>query len=135
MVDYKLLIDGEFVEGSGVINVINPATEKPFATVAKATEKEAAAAIAAAKKAFPDWSVTPIAERQALLSKLADAVAENADKLARLLTREQGKPLAEAMGEMAWTEGYLRHFATLAPKNRIIQDDDDFFIEVRRKPL
>ncbi len=135
MVDYKLLIDGELVDGTGVIEVINPATEKPFTSVAKASEKEAVAAIAAAKKAFPAWSAKPIAERQALLSKLADAVAENADKLARLLTREQGKPLPEAMGEMAWTEGYLRHFATLAPENRIIQDDDDFYIELRRKPL
>lgn len=135
MADYKLLIGGEFVDGAGEIGVINPATEETFATVARASEKEAEAAIQAAKKAFPAWSETPLEERQAMLAKLADAIAADAESLARLLTQEQGKPLAEAMGEMAWTEGYIRHFSTLAVENRIIQDDDDFFIELRRKPL
>lgn len=135
MTDYKLLIGGEWVDGAGVIDVINPATEEPFTTVAKASKKEAEDAIRAAKDAFPDWSETSVEKRQALLVRLADAVAENAEKLARLLTQEQGKPLAEAMGEIAWTEGYVRHFSTLKLENRVIQDDEDFFIELRRKPL
>lgn len=135
MAEYNLVIDGELVEGTGAINVINPATEETFATVARATEKEAEAAVQAAKTAFVKWSETPLKERQKLLTELANAVSENAERLARLLTQEQGKPLAEAMGEMAWTEGYLRHFSTLEIENKIIQDDDDFFIELRRKPL
>ncbi|TNE58924.1 MAG: aldehyde dehydrogenase family protein [Alphaproteobacteria bacterium] len=135
MDNYKMLIGGEWVEGAGKIEVINPATEKAFATVEKGTKENVDAAVAAAKAAFPAWSQTPIEERQAKLAELSAAVAKNAEKLARLLTQEQGKPLAEAMGEMAWTEGYLGHFATLKVENRVIQDDEDFFIEMRRKPL
>ena len=135
MADYKLLIGGEWVEGAGDISVINPATERAFTTVAKGTEAHVDQAVGAANAAFEAWSKTPIEQRQDMLARLADTVAENAEKIARLLTQEQGKPLAEAMGEMAWTEGYLRHFSTLALENRVIQDDDDFFIELRRKPL
>ena len=135
MAEHKLVIGGELVDGSGSIDVINPATEKVFTTVAKATETEAEAAVQAAKKAFGEWSVTPVEERQQLLAKLADAIEENAEDLARILTQEQGKPLAEAMVEMEWTDGYVRHFATLSIENKVIQDDDDFFVELRRKPL
>ncbi|NRA88914.1 MAG: aldehyde dehydrogenase family protein, partial [Rhizobiales bacterium] len=76
-----------------------------------------------------------IKERQAVVSKIADIVAENAEMLARMMTQEQGKPLAESMGEMAWSEGYLRHYATLEVKGRVIQDDDEFKIELNRVPL
>lgn len=135
MPDYDLLIGGKWISSDKVISVINPATEEAFATVAKATEKEAEAAVQAAKASFPSWSATPLAERQAKMAAFADAVAAKADEIARLITQEQGKPLAEAIGEMAWTEGYIRHFSTLAAESRIVQDDSDFFIEVRRKPL
>ncbi|MEM1103419.1 MAG: aldehyde dehydrogenase family protein [Pseudomonadota bacterium] len=135
MAHYKLLIGGALVDGVQDISVTNPATEQPFATVAKASEAEAEAAVQAAKAAFPAWAATGVEERQRLLTRLADAVAHHKDELARLVTQEQGKPLAEALGELAWTEGYLRHFATLSPSNRIVQDDEDFRIEVRRKPL
>ena len=135
MAEHKLVIGGELVDGSGSIDVINPATEEVFTTVAKATETEAEAAVQAAKKAFGEWSVTPVEERQQLLAKLADAIEENAEDLARILTQEQGKPLAEAMVEMEWTDGYVRHFATLSIENKVIQDDDEFFVELRRKPL
>ena len=135
MAEHKLVIGGELVDGSGSIDVINPATEEVFTTVAKATETEAEAAVQAAKKAFGEWSMTPVEERQQLLAKLADAIEENAEDLARILTQEQGKPLAEAMVEMEWTDGYVRHFATLSIENKVIQDDDEFFVELRRKPL
>lgn len=136
MMDVNMIIGGqERSSDAGWIDVINPATEDAFARVPKATEGDADAAIAAAKAAFPAWAATPIEERQKAVIALADALAANADRLARILTQEQGKPLPEAMGEMAWTEGYLRHYATLAPENRVIQDDEEFYVEMRRKPL
>ncbi|WCL53408.1 aldehyde dehydrogenase family protein [Gimibacter soli] len=135
MTDFKLLIGGELVEGDLTLDVVNPATEAVFATVARASEKQAHQAVAAAKAAFPGWAATPLADRQAAVAKLADRIAENAEELARILTSEQGKPLPEAMGELAWTEGYLRHYATLGPSSHVIQDDDAFRIEVRREPL
>lgn len=135
MSDYKMLIGGRLVEGDHQLDVINPATEEVFATVARASERQADEAIEAAATAFPGWAETPMAERQAKVSELADAIAANADKLARALTQEQGKPLAEAQGEIAWAEGYLRHYATLAIAERTIQDDASGMIQVRRKPL
>lgn len=132
---YKLLIDGKLVEGGRTLDVVNPATEEVFTSVACATEDQANAAVAAAKSSFPIWSTTSIEHRQSKIIELADALAENADELAKILTSEQGKPLAEAQGELAWTEGYLRHYATLSPSNRIIQDDEEFKIEAKGEPL
>jgi acyl-CoA reductase-like NAD-dependent aldehyde dehydrogenase len=135
MSDYKMLIGGRLVDGDHQMDVINPATEEIFATVARASERQADEAIEAAATAFPGWAETPMADRQAKVSALADAIAANADRLARALTQEQGKPLAEAQGEIAWAEGYLRHYATLEIAERTIQDDANGLIQVRRKPL
>ena len=135
MSDYKMLIGGRLVDGDHAMDVINPATEEVFATVARASERQADAAIEAAATAFPAWAEVPLAERQAKVSALADAIVANTDKLARALTQEQGKPLAEAQGEIAWAEGYLRHYATLEIAERTIQDDANGLIQVRRKPL
>lgn len=134
----KMLIGGKLVGQDGdktVIDIINPANEKVCARVPKGTAKDIDKAVKAAKKAFPAWADTPIAKRQAIVGKIADVIAANAEMLARMMTREQGKPLAESMGEMAWTEGYLRHYATLEPQGRTIQDDGEFQIELRRVPL
>jgi len=135
MSDYKMLIGGRLVDGDHEMDVINPATEEVFATVARASERQADEAIEAAAAAFPAWAEVPLAERQAKVAALADAIAANADRFARALTQEQGKPLAEAQGELAWTDGYLRHYATLEIAERTIQDDASGLIQVRRKPL
>ncbi len=134
----KMLINGKLVGSKSkkkTINVINPATEKKFAQVPKGTEKHINKAVKAAKKAFPAWADTPLKKRQAIVEKMADTINANADMLARLMSKEQGKPMPEAQGEMAWTEGYLRHYATLSPKGRTIQNDADLKIETRRVPL
>lgn len=135
MTTYQLLIGGELVPGDATIDVVNPATGRPFVTVPRASKRQADAAIAAAKAALPGWGATPFDERRAHLVALADAIAANAEALARSLTLEQGKPLPEAKGEVAWTEGYLRHYATLDLPDRVIQDDDKGYIAVRHKPL
>lgn len=135
MGDFPMLIGGKLVDGDAKLKVVNPATEEICATVERASQKQAADAIAAAKAAFPAWSKTPIAKRQAIVSRIADVVRDNAAALASLLTSEQGKPLPEALGEMAWTEGYLRHYATLAPEVKVVQDDATARVEVHRKPL
>ncbi len=135
MTGYRMLIGGALVEGGASLDVINPATGTPFAAVPHASKADADAAIAAAKAAVPGWSAVPFAERQAKLVVLADAVAAHGEELARLITQEQGKPLPEALGEVAWTEGYLRHYATLELPDRVIQDDDSGYIAVQHRPL
>lgn len=135
MSEYKLLIGGELVEGDASLDVINPALGEPFTTVSRASAAQADSAIAAAKAALPGWSAVPFDERRRKLIALADAIAANADRFARILTTEQGKPLPEAQGEVAWTEGYLRHYATLELPDRVIQDDESGYIAVRHRPL
>lgn len=135
MADYKLLIGGNLVDGDMTMDVINPATGEPFCTVPRASAAQADAAIAAAKAAVPGWSAVPWAGRQAKLIELADAIAARKDEIARVLTMEQGKPLAEALGELAWTDGYLRHYATLELPDRVIQDDESGYIAVKHRPL
>lgn len=135
MAQYRMLIGGELVAGTQSMDVINPATGEAFATVPRATIADADAAIAAAKAAQPAWGALPFATRAAALNRLADAIAARKDELARILTLEQGKPLPEAQGELAWTEGYLRHYATLELPDRVIQDDATGYIAVQHKPL
>ncbi len=135
MADYKLLIGGKLVDGAMTMDVINPATGEAFATVARASAEQAEQAIAAAKAAQPLWARVPYADRQAKLVELADAIVARKDDFARLITQEQGKPLPEAYGEVAWTEGFLRHYATLELPDRIIQDDASGYIAVKHRPL
>ena len=135
MNEYKMLIGGALVAGTATMEVINPATGLAFTTVPRGTAADADAAIAAAKAAQPAWGARPMAERRLGLVALADAIAAKGDDLARLITLEQGKPLAEAQGEVAWTQGYLRHYATLELPDRIIQDDATGHIVVRHVPL
>lgn len=135
MSNYKLLIGGKLVDGDQSMDVVNPATGAAFVTVPRASVRQADEAIAAAKAALPGWAAVPFAQRQAKLVELADAIAANQVELARTITLEQGKPLAEAQGELAWTDGYLRHYATLELPDRVIQDDADGYIAVKHKPL
>ncbi len=135
MADYKLLIGGKLIDGDMTMDVINPATGAPFATVARASAEQADAAIAAAKAAQPAWGALGFAERAAKLNALADAIVGRGDEFARILTQEQGKPLPEALGEVAWTEGFLRHYASLDLPDRVIQDDEAGYIAVKHRPL
>lgn len=135
MADYKLLIGGKLVDGDMTMDVINPATGEAFASVPRASVRQADEAIAAAKAAQPAWGALDFAERAAKLNALADAIVARRDEFARILTQEQGKPLPEALGEVAWTEGFLRHYATLDLPDRVIQDDAAGYIAVKHRPL
>src|SRR5260370_39916133 len=98
MSDYKLLIDGALVDGDAEMDVINPATEEVLARCPRASNAQLDAAVAAAQRAFPAWRDTPIAERKARLTQIADIIQANAADLGRLLTQEHGKPIGAAMG-------------------------------------
>ncbi|WP_116473929.1 gamma-aminobutyraldehyde dehydrogenase [Zobellella maritima] len=91
----KNLINGELVAGEGeMVRVLNPATEEVIVDIAEATPEQVAAAVAAAKAAFPAWSRTTPAERAAHLLALADALETRQDEFAMLESLNNGKPLA-----------------------------------------
>lgn len=135
MSTYKLLIDGKLVDGSSTLDVINPATEEVLARCPRASQEQAEQAVQAAHKAFGAWRRVPLEERRAMILKLADAVNKNAAEIAKIMTQEQGKPLAEATAEMAYSEGFIRHLASLDLKPVVLEDSAGRLIEMQRKPL
>ncbi len=98
----KLLIDGRFVESAAGEwqDVVNPATQKVLARVPFATDAEIAAAVASAKAAFKTWKNTPLAARARIMLRLQALVRENMGRIAKTLTAEQGKTLADAEGDV-----------------------------------
>lgn len=107
---FSMLVNGRAVDALVSIPVLNPATEAVIAHVPDCDEAALDEAIRAARAAFPGWRDTPYAERQAALRTIAAVLADNARDLAALLTAEQGKPLAAALGEVqaaAWWIGVV----------------------------
>jgi acyl-CoA reductase-like NAD-dependent aldehyde dehydrogenase len=95
-----MLINGRPVVTDRVVEVINPATGSVFGTVARADSDSVDDAVAAARQAFPAWAATPYSERVATMRKISDVLTRHADELGRIITTEQGKPLADAVGEV-----------------------------------
>jgi succinate-semialdehyde dehydrogenase/glutarate-semialdehyde dehydrogenase len=93
------------------IAVVDPATEEPFAEVPDHGPDDARAAVDAAANALPAWSVTAPRERAELLRKAHAALIGHADELAELITRENGKPIAEAKGEITYSAEFFRWYA------------------------
>lgn len=106
-------IDGAWVAAGGgaTIDVVNPATGDRLGTVPDLGTAETRAAIAAAEIAWPAWRATPAPKRAELLMAWYAAMMAAADDLALIMTLEQGKPLAEAKGEVTYGAGFVRWFA------------------------
>ena len=132
---YGLLIDGALVAGAATLPVINPATGAVWTEVPRASAEQAEQAISAARAAQPAWARVPLKERQAALSTLADAVEADSEAFARTIVMEQGKPLAEATAEVAYTVFFLRAFAAKDLPSQIIRDDEGLRVELHHKPL
>lgn len=133
--NFKLLINGELVPGDSEFDVVNPATGAPFARCPKASEAQMNDAVAAAKAAFPAWAATPIEERGAALSRIADALDARASEFASLLTREQGKPADQAMGEIKGAVGTLRAFSVRRLEPKLIFENGQNRVIEHRTPL
>ena len=131
----KMLIDGQLVDGASTLDVINPATGRSFATVARADEAQLEQAVAAAKAAAPAWAALSYEERGALLTKLADALDAEKDAIAHLLTTEQGKPLRQATGEVIGGIYQLRHYAAQRSEPKVLKENAKVRIIEHRTPL
>jgi acyl-CoA reductase-like NAD-dependent aldehyde dehydrogenase len=119
---YSLLIDGQLVEGAARLEVINPATGIVLASCPRADIQQLNQAVAAARKAFVRWASRPIAARRNLLWQLADLLESRSDSMARLLTMEQGKPLAESTRELAFAVGTVRAMAAMDLPLEVIRE-------------
>jgi len=105
MIECQMYVDGNWCDADdgGQFNVLNPATEEVFAQAAYGGKPEAVRAVKAAHREYPGWSRRTPYERAELLLAICQVIRENLDHLARLLTQEVGKPLAESLGEVRGT--------------------------------
>src|SRR5690554_6941184 len=111
-------IDGAWLdaESSKSIDVINPATGGVLGTIPNMGTAETRRAIEAANRALPAWRAKTAKERSSLLRRWYELMMANQDDLGRLLTLEQGKPLAEAKGEIAYGASFIEWFAEEAKR-------------------
>ncbi len=110
------LIDGAWVAGGSRFDVTDPATGGKLADVANCGAADADAAIAAANRAWPAWRAKTAKERAAILMQWFRLLHQHADDLARIMTAEQGKPLAEAKGEVVYGASFVEWFAEEAKR-------------------
>src|SRR5438874_7609610 len=133
-------IDGQWVQAASgqSLNVDNPATGEIIGTVPKLSAAETRQAIEAANRAFPAWSKKTAKERAAVLRRWFDLMMANQDDLARLMTLEQGKPLSESKGEVAYAAAFLEWFGEEAKRiygDTIPQHQADKRIVVIKQPI
>jgi succinate-semialdehyde dehydrogenase/glutarate-semialdehyde dehydrogenase len=112
----QALINGEWVNGTSSFAVTDPATGQELAQVPNLGRTETETAIAAAANALNAWKAKPARERAAVLVRWQQLLVKHADDLARLMTAEQGKPIAEARGEVIYGASFLDWFAEEAKR-------------------
>src|SRR5438105_1155213 len=111
----QCFVSGAWV-GSAALAVTDPASGETLASVPKLSASDTRAAIEAASAALPAWRGKTAGERARVLRRWFDLVMENQDDLAMILTREQGKPLAEARGEIAYAAAFIEWFGEEAKR-------------------
>ncbi|MGJ3242425.1 MAG: aldehyde dehydrogenase family protein [Opitutales bacterium] len=106
-----LYLNGQWVESNQTLTVENPADQSNLADISVATDEHIAAAYRAAGEAQPAWGRRPARERGLILRRWADLLEADQERLAEIITREEGKPLAESEGEIALGLDWLRYYA------------------------
>ena len=134
MTDFVMTVGGETIPTGDSFGVRNPATGEVFARAPECGKEQLDAAFDAASKALRDWKNDESTRRAALL-KVADVLMASAGEIAPVLTSEQGKPLADANIEVFAAAIWCQYFANLETPPQIIQDDEQAFVEVVRRPL
>ena len=132
---YSLLINGQPVTTSAQLDVINPATGAVFAHCPAAGAEQLDAAVAAARAAFPAWRALGFAQRATYIEKCAAALTAHREALARLLTQEQGKPLAQSLEEISRAATLSVGMTKIRIEPEVLVDDAERHIELRYLPL
>ena len=134
MSDFVMSVGGSTTDAEATFGVINPATGEVFAQAPECSRSQLDAAFDSAQKAFDAWRDDEDQRRKALLV-MADVLMGSIGELAPLLTSEQGKPLADAQFEVFAAGMWCQYFANLETPALTIQDDQDAFVQVVRRPL
>jgi succinate-semialdehyde dehydrogenase / glutarate-semialdehyde dehydrogenase len=132
------LVNGQWTPGASRFDVLDPATGHKLAEVANLGAADAEAAIASANTAWPAWRSKTAKERSTILRKWFDLLMANQDDLARIMTAEQGKPFAEARGEVAYGASFVEWFAEEAKRvngETLPQFDNNRRLMVLKQPI
>ena len=132
------LINGQWMGGSSRFDVLDPSNGHMLADVANLGPAEAEAAIAAANAAWPAWRKKTAKERSIVLRKWFDLLMANQDDLGRIMTAEQGKPFAEAKGEVAYGASFVEWFAEEAKRingETLPQFDNNRRLIILKEPI
>jgi acyl-CoA reductase-like NAD-dependent aldehyde dehydrogenase len=137
---FQQFIDGQFEDGSGRFDSIDPATGEAWASMPEAREADVDRAVAAAERAFTtgEWPAMTASQRGRLLYRLADLVEQNAARLAEIETRDTGKIIRETSAQVAYVADYYRYYAGLADKIEgatLAIDKADMDVWTRREPV
>lgn len=132
---YRLLVDGQLIATNATLDVVNPATGKIFARCPAAGAAELDAAVAAARRAFAAWSARSFEERAGYVGRIAAALEANKEALAKLLTQEQGKPVAQSRDEIGRAGTLSVGMTRIRIDPETILDNDERRIELRWRPL
>jgi acyl-CoA reductase-like NAD-dependent aldehyde dehydrogenase len=133
--NFKLLIGGELVDGEESLDVINPATGAVFARCPAAGKAQLDHAVAAARHASRAWASQSFQERAAAIKRMAGVLRANQDRLAELLTREQGKPVSQSRDEIGRAATQSEGMAAIAVPVEKLMEDGERRIELHYRPL
>jgi acyl-CoA reductase-like NAD-dependent aldehyde dehydrogenase len=134
MSEYTMSIDGQQQRAQQTFDVINPATEEVLGQAPECTEAQLEDALQSAQRAFGSWRRDEDARRKLLLTA-AERLAAKAPEIARTLTQEQGKPLAQATIELQTAAASLKGAAALPIPHEVTQDDARAKVEVTHRPF
>jgi acyl-CoA reductase-like NAD-dependent aldehyde dehydrogenase len=132
---YRHLIGGRLESSEATFPVINPATAEPFATCPNTSKAQLDQAVAAARQAFRNWRQTSFDERKTILLRFADALASDQERLGALLTREQGKPFAEARAEIQRAADSVKDICGIVIGPELLREDAKGRVELHYRPL
>lgn len=133
--DFTMTVNGAECVSERQFDVVNPATEGLVAKAPDVSREQLDAAVHAAREAFPAWRDTPLPARRAACAAIGDAIAAHADSFARLLTLEQGRPLAQAMSEVQFTVYWIQEAAKQEIPFVVNEDTRERRSETRYVPL
>lgn len=132
---FRNVVNGKLVDTKAHRQGIKPALSEPHYDVPVATEADLDDAVNAGREAFKSWSKTTFEERKAKVLAYADALEAEAEGFAKLLTTEQGKPLAQASQELATAIAWIRGLTTLNVPEEVVEDSKEKRTVVRYTPL
>ena len=133
--NYHMTIDGKAVPGDSEMEVVNPATGEVFATAPDCSPAQLDAAIASSRKAFASWKKLSFDQRASYLNKCAEALEKVIPDMARLFTREQGRPVDFATMEVSGSVDWLKAVTAFRPPVHVFEDSAEQFVETKYVPL